>query len=308
MLFEIVIGAVSNAPELSPAEREFEFEVRSCVGIETEFFFVVVAQLEFVFVHAEVEEPLFAEILPIREPLEVSAGFAEKFELHLFELAGTESEVAGSDLVAETLADLTYAERHFHARRTLYVEEVDENTLSGFGTQIYCVCAVFGYALEGLEHKVELSYARKFRLAAYGAGDFVVYDILFELFVGPACNALFDALAFHVIFDKVVCAMTRFAALAVHKRIAETAEVSACHPYVGIHEDSAVKSRVERVFLDKLFPPRTLDVVFEFYAQRTVIPCIGESAVNLAACEDETSAFAEGDKFVHCQFCHKFNS
>ena len=34
MLFKIVISAVSDAPELAPAEREQELEIGRCCGVE----------------------------------------------------------------------------------------------------------------------------------------------------------------------------------------------------------------------------------------------------------------------------------
>ena len=52
----------------------------------------------------------FAEVLPVSKPLEVGAGFAEELAFHLLELADAEDEVARSYLVAESLADLAYAE------------------------------------------------------------------------------------------------------------------------------------------------------------------------------------------------------
>ena len=173
-----------------------------------------------------------------------------------------------------------------------------------FGAQVYGVCTVFGNTLECLEHQIELPYAGKFAFAAYGAGYLVVDYVFFKLLVGPARDALLDALALHIIFDEIVRAVTGFAALAVHKGIAESAEVTACDPDVGVHQNSAVETRVERVFLDKLFPPRALDVVFELNSERAVVPGVCESAVYFAARKYETSVFAEGDKFVHCQFCH----
>lgn len=113
MLIEVVICAVRNAPKFTPTEGEFIFEVRRRFGVEAKFFFVVVAEFEIFVFHTEVEQPFVAEVLPVCKPFEVGAGFAEEFELHLFKLADTENEVAGSDLVAETLADLSDAERHF---------------------------------------------------------------------------------------------------------------------------------------------------------------------------------------------------
>lgn len=213
-----------------------------------------------------------AEVLPECKPFEVGAGFAEEFELHLFKLADTENEVAGSDLVAETLADLSDTERHFFTSGALHVLEVYENALCGFGTQIYGGGAILGYADKGLEHKIEFSHSRKIAVAAYRAGDFMLCDVLFHLFVGPARNALFDAVFCHIIFNEIVCAVTRFARFAVHKRIRKTADMSACLPSGGVHNDCAVETYVVGAFDDEFFPPSLLDIVFHRNTERAVVP------------------------------------
>ena len=46
MLREVVVRAVGNAPELAPAEREEELEVRRCLGVEAQLLGIVVAQAE----------------------------------------------------------------------------------------------------------------------------------------------------------------------------------------------------------------------------------------------------------------------
>ena len=119
----------------------------------------MIAEFEIFVSHTEVEKPLMAEILPIREPFKVGAGFAEKFKFHLLELADTENEVAGSDFVAETLADLSDSERNLFASGTLNVFEVNEYTLCGFGAEIHGGSGVFRDADKRFEHKVEFSYA-----------------------------------------------------------------------------------------------------------------------------------------------------
>ncbi len=137
MLIKVVVGAVRNAPEFAPTEREFVFEVGRRFGIEAEFFFFVVAKFEVFVLHTEVEQPLMAKVLPVAEPFEVRSRFAEKFKFHLLEFADTEDEVAGRDFVAETFADLTDSERDFLAGGALHVLEVYKYALRRFGTKIY---------------------------------------------------------------------------------------------------------------------------------------------------------------------------
>ena len=184
------------------------------------------------------------------------------------------------------------------------VEEVDEDALRGLGTQIQRADRVFGDALEGLEHQVELPDAREVALAAYGAGDLMIGDVLFHHGVVPSGDALFDALALHIVLDEVVRAVAGLAVFAVHQRIGKASDVSAGYPYVGVHQDRAVDAGIERIFLHEFLPPSAFDVVFEFDAERAVVPSIGEPAVDLAAREDEASALAQGDEFIHCELTH----
>ena len=272
MLIEVVVGAIRNAPKLAPAEREFIFEVGRCLGVEAKFFFFVVAEFEVFVSHAEVEQPLMAEVLPICKPFEIGAGLAEKFKFHLFKFTDAEDEVAGCDFVAEALADLTDAERYFFTSCALHVFEVDEYALRGFGAEIDGGCRIFRHADKSFEHKVEFSHARKVAVATNGAGDFVLDDILFHLLVAPTRDVDVKAVFEVVFFDEVVGAMTGFAGFAIHQRIGKTADMSACLPSGGVHDDRAVKTYVVGIFDNEFFPPSLLDVVFELDAERAVVP------------------------------------
>ena len=158
VLCEVVVGSVGNAPELAPSEREQEFEVCGCLGIEAKLLGIVVTQAEIFFFYAEREQPVLAEAAPVVKPFKVGAGLAEEFKLHLLELTHTEYEVAGSDLVTEGFTDLCDTEGNLFAGCTLDVCEVYENALRRFGSEVYFALAVFGYALKGLEHQVTDGY------------------------------------------------------------------------------------------------------------------------------------------------------
>ena len=82
---------------------------------------------------------------------------AEELHLHLLKLAGAESEVAGRDLVAETLAHLGDAEGDFHARAIEHVLEIDEHALRGFGSQEGGPLFAGESADDGFEHEVEFA-------------------------------------------------------------------------------------------------------------------------------------------------------
>ena len=66
--------------------------------------------------------------------------------------------------------------------------------------------------------------------------------------------------------------MSCFAVAAVHKRVGEAAYVACCNPNLGVHKYGRVKSYIVRIFLNKLFPPCFFYVVFEFNAERAVVP------------------------------------
>ena len=89
--------------------------------------------------------------------LQVLAGLAEEFQLHLLELADTEDEVTGGDLVTEGFSDLAHTEGKLAAGGALDVVEVYEDTLGGLGTEIYLIGGILGYALVGLVHQIEFA-------------------------------------------------------------------------------------------------------------------------------------------------------
>ena len=71
----------------------------------------MVAQAHVFRLDTERKQKVLAIILPIVEPFQIGIRLAEKFTLHLFELADTENKVSGRYLVSEGFSDLTYAER-----------------------------------------------------------------------------------------------------------------------------------------------------------------------------------------------------
>ena len=126
----------------------------------------MVSDTHFFRLDAKSLQPVDTELFPVCEPFEVCVRLTEEFQLHLLKLSGTEREVAGCDFIAEGLTDLTNTERDFLSGSTLYVLEVYENTLRGFGTQIYRILCILRNTLEGLEHQVELTDFGKVVFAA----------------------------------------------------------------------------------------------------------------------------------------------
>ena len=306
MLGQIVIRPIRHAPELAPAEGEAELEVRCGLGVEAQLLGIVVPEPQVFILHAQGQQEVVAVGTPVIEPLKVGARLAEELQLHLFELTDPEDEVARGDLVAEGFADLTNAEWDLPAAGPLNVGKVHEDALGRLGPQVHRVLRVLGDALEGLEHQVELPDVREVVLAAGGAGDVVCLDELLHLRLREGVQGLFQGHAALVgpVLDELVGTEPLLALTAVHKGIGEAAQVPRGLPGHGVHQNGRVQAHVVGALLDKLLPPGLLDVVLQLHAQRTVVPGVGKTAVDLAARKNKASAFAQRNQFIHRQFAH----
>ena len=229
MLRQVIIRAVGNAPELAPAEREQELEVRRRLGIEAQLLRVMVAQAKVLLLHAEREQPLLAEAAPVGEPLEVRTRLTEELQLHLLEFTHAENEVARRDLVAERLADLADAERQLAARGALHVDEVHKDALRRLRAKIHGVLRVLRDALERLEHQVELTDIREVVLAARRAADVLLVDEALHLGLREGVDGLRQLLAGlgAVVLDELVCTEALMALAAVPAGIQKTCSIPA---------------------------------------------------------------------------------
>ena len=301
---QVEVGAAGHPPQLAPAEGEDELKVGGGVGVVGELLGLVVPQAQVLVPHAQVQQPLVAEVLPVGEPLQLGAGLAEELQLHLLKLPGAEGEVARGDLVAEGLADLAHAEGQLPAGGALDVLEVDEDALGGLGPQVDGVLGVLGDPLEGLEHQVELADVGPVVLAAGGAGDVVLLHKLLHLRLAHGVHAVaqVEAVLLAPVLDDLVGPEALLALLAVHQGIGEAAHVAGGHPHLGVHQNGGVQTHVVGVLLDELLPPGLLHVVLQLHAQGAVVPGVGQAAVDLAAGEDEAPALAQGDDLFHGLF------
>ena len=106
----------------------------------------------------------------------VGAFPAEGLVLHLLELDCPESEVPWRDFIAESFADLSYAEGQLGPHGAQDIQIVHILALGIFGPQVDAAGAVVGHTPFGLEHQVELPDIRKVRLSADRTGDMVVAE------------------------------------------------------------------------------------------------------------------------------------
>ena len=302
MAAQIVIGTVCNAPQLAPVgERESVLDIGGGAAVESQLGRLMVAQAQVFLVDAQGQQPLFAVIFPVGEPIQVGARLAEELAFHLFELAGTEGEVARRDLIAERLAHLADAKRQLAAGGTLDVGKVDENALCGFGAQIAGRGRILGYANGRFEHQVKLADGGKVMLAAHRADNFRMGGNKFiHLVKGHAVHI--HVLALLAVGNQLVRTVAALAGAAVHQRVAEVAHMAGGDPGLRVHQDSGIQADVVGAFLHKLFHPCFFDVVFELNAQGAIVPAVGKAAVNFAARVDETTVFAQVDDHVQGLF------
>ena len=256
---------------------------------------LMVVEAEVFLRQAQVHEELLAEFLEVGVEIQVLAGLAEGLELHLLKLDGAEGEVARGDLVAEGLADLADGEGELGAHGAQDVGVVHILALGVFGAKIDDALGIVGDAPEGLEHQVELPDVGEVVLAAVGAGNVMILDVLEHLLLGEPVGVGVGV----KVVDQIVRAKAHLALFAVQQRIGKALHMAAGLPDPGIHEDVRVHLVAVAPLLDEAFAPGVLHIVLEPRAQRAVVPGVGKAAVDLGACEDEAPALAERNDFVH---------
>ena len=261
----------------------------------------MVAQTQVFFLDAQAQQPVAAEFLPVSEPFQVGAGLAEELTFHLLELTGAEGEVAGGDLVAERLAHLAHAEGQLAAGGALDIGKVDKDALGGFGAQVAGAAGVLGDADGGLEHQVELADGGEVMLAADRADHFLMLgDESVHLVKSHGVHV--HILALLTVGNELVGTVAALAGAAVQQRVREAGHVTGSDPGLGVHQDGGVQAHVVGAFLHELLQPGLLDVVLELNAQGTVVPAVGQAAVDLAAGVDVPAVFAKVDDHVQSLF------
>ncbi len=122
-------------------------------------------------------------------------------------------------------------------------------------------------------------------LAAGWTWNLMLLNKLLHLRIGPSvCRSTdINPVFCCKILDQLICAESLMALFAVHQRIREGCKMSGCDPGLRIHKDGAVDPDVILGFLDKLFPPCLLDVVFKLNTQISIVPGIGKTTIDLRA-------------------------
>ena len=102
--------------------------------------------------------------------------------------------------------------------------------------------------------------------------------------------------------DELVRTVAGLASLAVQQGVGEAGDVAGGDPGLGVHNDGGVQADVVGILLDELLQPGLLHVVLEFHAQGTVVPAVGQAAVDLGSSVDKAAVFAEVDDHVQGLF------
>ena len=99
--------------------------------------------------------------------------------------------------------------------------------------------------------------------------------------------------------DQVIGAEPGLARFAVNERIVEIDDVAGRLPDLRVHENAAVEPDHIAPALHEGAPPELLDIVPQFSAERTEIPRVGESAIDIGAREHKSPALAQRYDLFH---------
>ncbi len=136
-------------------------------------------------------------------------------------------------------------------------------------------------------------------LAAVRAGNRMSLDILKHLLLRHTVGVSVGV----KIINEVIGSVAHFTFLAVKERIGEAGNMAARLPNLRVHKNIGVNLVAVLSLLNKTLSPSIFDIVFESCAERTVVPCVGKTAVNIAAGKNKSSVFAKGNDLVHSLFC-----
>ncbi len=142
--------------QLFESEREPEFNIACGVGIMCQLVVIVVPV--HVFSQAKGQVPAQSHLLPVCIPLHFLSRLDEELHFHLLEFPHSENKLPGNNLVAERFPGLGYPKRDLHSPTFLDIQEIHENALCRFRSQVYERRPFFGAAQLCAEHQVEFPH------------------------------------------------------------------------------------------------------------------------------------------------------
>ena len=102
-----------------------------------------------------------------------------------------------------------------------------------------------------------------------------------------------NALLISQFFNELIFALTLVAVLALDERVGEGLDVSGCNPHLAGQDYRGVQPDDVCAAANHVVPPLTFDVLFEFHAQRAVVPGGASTAINLTAGENKAAALGK---------------
>ena len=236
MRLQVEVRAVGDTFELAPAHGEQVLKIHAALGVVGQLVFLLLAHAQVVSPHTQIQVPLLALGDPHLVRRLVFAGPHEILDLHLFELARAESEVARRDLVAECLAHLGDAKGQLAPHGVEHVAEVDENALRSFGAQIdqSRLVSCVHRPDAGAKHQVERTSLGQVLRSALRASQFFRRDRGVDLSQAFRIASLLRR-------KDVVGARSGLARTAIGHRIREGGLVARVLPDQAIHEDGRIQ-------------------------------------------------------------------
>ena len=114
---QVPVAPVMDAFQFPVGKGEIIFNIHRSFGVMGQFSLGMLPQADFLLVGAQIQIPIQSLLLPVIKPFTAFFGINEKLHFHLFKFAGPENEVAGSNFIPESLADLGNAKRNFYPCR-----------------------------------------------------------------------------------------------------------------------------------------------------------------------------------------------
>ena len=276
MLREVVAAPVVDAFDLLPSEGKEELDVEGAATVVGQLLRRVGPGAQVALSEAQLAVEGDPLPNPVIEPLGGGVGMAEELHLRLLELARAESEIAGVDLVAEGLTDLSDPEGDLLPGHLAHTAVVREDRAAGLGPQVGHGCGVRLGADPRAQHQVELA----------GLGQLVV-----AVLRGAAARRLVQ----------LVCAEALLAGATVHHRVAEVLDVTRGLPGAGVGDDRAVDPHHVVAGAHHPLPPQGFQIVLEFDTQRPIVPETVDAPVDLPGLEDEPTSRTERHDVLHAQ-------
>ena len=121
-------------------------------------------------------------------------------------------------------------------------------------------------------------------------------------------GGFFNALLICELFNELVFAGTLVAVQALNERVGEGLDVSGRNPHLAGQDHRGVQADNVCAAANHVVPPLAFDVLFEFHAQRAVVPSGASTAVNFTTGENKASALGKRDNGIKTRggwLCHE---